>query len=172
MKTFYLLLFILLLNKGLVNAQQPPAFNLTKDGVKPVVLNFDASYTSNLIYTRIKEWIVITYKFPKSVTRIDTENQLVKVGSVKEKAWKIRSNDIDYWNDLEYTLTIEIKEGKCRVTFDTKDGRWKVWYNKDGSLIKKFKDSEATFEASINELLGSLNKYIKNGPPKPVKDEW
>jgi hypothetical protein len=171
MKKPYLLFLIILSFNGLAISQKAPAFNLTKDGVKPVVLTFDASFSSNQIYTRIKEWITVTYKNPKSVTRMDTENSMVKIGSFITKAWKIRDNGIDYWNDLEYTLTIEIKEARCRVTFATPDTRWKVWYTKDGIVIKKFKDSEATFEASINELLTSLNEYIK-GPKKKVADEW
>jgi hypothetical protein len=171
MKKIYLISLIIISFGGSIFSQAAPAFILTKDGVKPVVLNFDASCTSNLIYSRIKEWVVATYKYPKSVTRIDTENKLVKIGSIKEKAWKIRSNNIDYWNDLEYTLTIDIKDAKCRVTFETNDVRWKVWFNKNGVLIKNFKDAKTSFEASINELLTSLNNQIK-GSKKKNTDDW
>ncbi len=170
MKKFIFTLTVLLFFRGIALPQTTPSFNLTKDGVKPVVLNFEASLKADQIYTKIKDWIVITYKYPKAVTRIDQENALLKVGSIKEKAWKVRANDFDHWYDLEYTLTIEIKDGRCRVTFDTADVRWKVWFNKDGSTIKKFKDSEVTFEKSINDLLSSLYNHIKG--PKVKKDDW
>jgi hypothetical protein len=49
--------------------------------------------------------------------------------------------------------------------------RYKVWYNKDGTTISKFKDSEATFEASINELLTTLYTHIKD-PKKKAVDDW
>ena len=66
---------------------------------------------------------------------------------------------------------MEIKDTKCRVTFATPEVRYKVWYNKDGTTISKFKDSEATFEASINELLTTLYTHIKD-PKKKAVDDW
>jgi hypothetical protein len=171
MNKLYLSFVLILSVNGSIFSQKAPVFNLTKDGVKPVVIALDATYSSNLIYTRVKEWVTLTYKYPKSVIRIDTENTLVKVGSIKEHAWKIKSSGIEYWNDLEYTMTIEIKEAKCRVTLATNDVRYKVWYNADGSLKKNFKESESTFEASINELLTSLYNQVK-GTKQKIKDDW
>lgn len=171
MKKLFIVLFILGVFCDFISAQTTPKFNLTKDGVSPVVLNFDAGVTAGQIYTKVKEWVATTYKNSQGSIRVDTENTLVKVGAFKQKAWKIRDNNYDYWYDLEYTLTIEIKDAKCRVTFATPEVRYKVWYNKDGSTIAKFKDSVATFEATINEVLTSLYKYIKE-PKKVVKDDW
>jgi hypothetical protein len=170
MKKLFTLLFILVSFNGLIFSQTAPKYNLTKDGVEPVVLNFDASFTANQLYTKVKEWVKLTNGSSKTL-RIDKENSLVKVGIFKEKAWKIRDHNQDYWYDMEYTLNIEIKDAKCRVTFATPDVRWKLWFNKDGSTIKKFKDSEASFETTINEPLTSLYQYIKE-PKKVVKDDW
>lgn len=171
MKKVFFLLLVAFSFTGFVFPQNQPKFNLTKDGIKPVVLTFDASFSANQIYTRVKEWVKATYKYPSSAIRVDTENTLVKVGGFKEKAWKIRDNNFDHWYDLEYTLTIDIKEAKCRLTFATPEVRYKVWYAKDGSVLKKFKDSEATFEASMNEFLASIYNAIKNPKQKPV-DNW
>lgn len=171
MKKLFILFLILGICNGLTFSQGTPKFNLTEEGVKPVVLTFDASFTANQIYTKVKEWVKLTLKDPKSATRIDKENQLIKIGVFKEKAYKIRDNNFDYWYDLEYTLTIEIKDAKCRVIFATPEVKYKVWYNKDGSTIKKFKDAEATFETTINEPLTALYKHIKE-PKKVVKDDW
>jgi hypothetical protein len=156
---------------GSVFSQAAPKFKLTKDGVKPVVLTFDASFSANQIYSKVKEWVALTYKNSKAAIRVDKENSLVKVGGFKSKAWKVRDNNFDYWYDLEYTILIEIKEAKCRVTFETPDNKYKVWYNKDGTIISKFKNSEATFEATVNEFLTSLNTHIKEKPKKAV-DNW
>jgi hypothetical protein len=156
---------------GLLYSQTPPKFTLTKDGVKPVVLNFDASFTANQIYTRIKEWVLAYYKDPKAPIRVDKENTLVKVGGYKEKGWKIRANNFDNWYVLEYTLTIEIKPAKCRVTFETPETRYKVWFNSNGTVIPKFKDSKASFEATMNEFLTTLNDQIKGAKKKPA-DDW
>ena len=175
MKKLFLLIIAIVSFNGLLFSVETPKFDLTKDGVEPVVLNFDATFTANMIYTKIKEWIALNYKNPKTATRIDNENSMIKIGGLKEKAWKIKDtnfgNDYDNWYDLEYSLIIDIKDAKCRVTFATPEVRYKVWYNKDGSVIPKFKDSEASFENSINEMLTSLYTYIIE-PPKVKKDDW
>lgn len=171
MKKLILLLLVLGSSNDFIFSQVAPKFNLTKDGVAPVVLNFDATLKADQIYTSVKDWYTNTFKNPQSAIRIDTENTLVKIGAFKKQAWKIRDNNFDYWYDLEYTLTIDIKDAKCRVTFATPEERYKVWFMKDGSTIKKFKDSEISFEATINEVLTSLYKYIKE-PKKVAKDDW
>jgi len=155
---------------GLIFSQTAPKFKVTKDGIKPVVITFDTSYHANLIYTRVKEWISANNKSPKAVTKIDTENSLVKFSCYKEKGWRINNKGVDFWNDLAYTLTVEIKPAKCRITLGTDEVRYKVWYAKDGSLIKNFKESEDTFEATINETLTSLYTYIKGSKKKT--DDW
>lgn len=171
MKTIFLILFGFISLNGTLNAQTAPRFKVSKEGIKPVVITLDTSYHPNLIYARVKEWIKLNNKSPNAVTKIDNENALVKFSCYKEKAWRVRNNGIDYWNELAYTLTVEIKEARCRITFDTNDNRYKVWFNKDGTLQKNFKESEATFEASINESLTSLYNYIK-GIKKKNTDDW
>jgi hypothetical protein len=165
------MLFVSLLFTGFTFSQTSPKFKMTKDGVKPVVITFDTSYTASLIYTRVKEWISLNNKSPKSVTKVDTENSLIKFSCYKEKAWHIKNAGVDLWNDLAYTLTVEMKTGKCRITFATDETRYKVWYNTDGTLKKNFKESESTFENTINETLTSLYNHIK-GEKKKAKDEW
>jgi len=150
---------------------QAPKVNLTKDGVKPVVLSFDASVSINQIYTKAKSWNASLVKYPKSTIRIDKENIQVKHGGYIEKAWKIRDNNFDHWYPMEYTLNIEIKDGKCRVTFATTEDGYKIWFAANGTTIKKFKDAKATFEATINALLTSLYNHIKS-TPKKTEDSW
>lgn len=171
MKKLYLLTLLLISSMGYGLSQTVPKFKPSKDGIKPVVLIFDTSYSANTIYTKVKEWISANNKNPKGVTKIDNENALIKFSCYKEKAWRVNNRGVDYWNDLQYTLTVEIKKGRCRVSYSSEDTRYKVWYNKDGSLIKNFKESESTFEATINETLTSLYKYIK-GESKKTNNDW
>ena len=171
MKTIYLTLLIPLFFIGSGLSQIIPKFKSSKDGIKPVVITLDTSYSANLIYVRVKEWISLNNKSPKAVTKIDNENSLVKFSCYKEKAWRIKNKGVDYWNDLQYTLTVEIKKGRCRVSYDSDDTRYKVWYNKDGSLIKNFKEAEATYETTVNETLTSLYNHIK-GTKKKSTDDW
>ncbi len=166
-----LLLLIIGAYCGIAAAQKAPKFNLTKDGVAPVVLTFDASFTANQIYTKAKGWNTSKNKYPQASIRVDKENTQLKLAGYIEKAWKIRANNFDHWYPLDYALNIEIKDGRCRVSFETAENRYKVWYDKKGAIIPKFKDSEATFEATINELLTSLYTFIKT-TPKKTEDNW
>ena len=170
-KELFLFLLMLTASSGFIHSQTTPKFTVTRDGVNAVVLNFDPGLQAEQVYTKVKEWYGVYYKNLQSSIRVDTKNTLLKIGAFKEKAWKIRDNNFDHWYDLEYTLTIEIKDGKCRVTFASPEDRYKVWFAKDGTTLPKFKDSKATFEASINEPITSLYKYIKE-PKKVNKDDW
>jgi hypothetical protein len=171
MKKIYLILSVILSFNGLIFSQKAPSFKLTKDGMKQIVVNFDTNFTANVIYTKIKEWIALNNKFPESVTRIDKENSLIKFSCFKKDAWKIRDNNFDYWNEMKYTFAVEIKDYKCRITFDTDEDRYKFWYNDNGTLKDRFKESETSFENTVNETLASLYKYMVT-PPKPKKDDW
>ena len=171
MKKLFFPIIILFSFIGFGTAQTIPKFNLTKDGIKPVILTFEG-YTSYQIYNKVKEWVKESFKEnPQGAIRADKQYSLIKVGSYKDKGWKIRTNDFDHWYVLEYTLTMEIKDGKCRVTFETPETKYKVWYNSNGTIIPKFKPSEESFEATMNEMLTSLYNTIK-GQKKQEKDDW
>lgn len=170
MKKIYLILFVVLSYSGFIDAQTVPEFKLTKDGIKPVVIKFDTSYSANLIYTRVKEWIALNNKYPKSVTRIDNENSLIKFSCYKKDAWISNINNVDYWNEMQYTFKVEIKKAKCRITFASDEERYKFWYNDDGTLKERFKESEATFESTVNETLTSLYNHIKGTEKTPAED--
>lgn len=154
-----------------VNSQTTPKFNLTRDGVSPVVITLDASFTAYKIYEKVKSWNASLIKYPETGLRVDNPNTQVKFAGYKDNAWKIRDNNFDHWYTLQYTLNVEIKDGRCRVTFETPETRYKVWYNADGSIIPKFKESEASFETTINALLNSLVTHIKS-VPKKAEDNW
>lgn len=171
MEKVILFLFVFQTFNGIVLSQKAPKFDLTKDGIAPVVMQFDTSFSENLIYTRIKEWIAINNKSPQSVTRIDNPNSLIKFSCYKPKAWRSDKNGIEYWNELQYTVTVEIKKAKCRVSFATDETRYQFWYNDNGSLKDKFKVSEGDFERTVNETLTSLFSHIKS-PAQQKTDEW
>jgi hypothetical protein len=171
MKKIFLTVVVIGIFCGSAFSQTTPKFNLTKDGIKPIVLTFDASISINQIYTKSKSWNASMAKYPISAIRINKENVQVKHGGYVEKAWKITDNKFEHWYPMEYTLNVEIKEGKCRVTFDTPETGYKVWFNADGTILKKFKDSKATFELTVNTLLTSLYNYIKS-TPKKAEDNW
>lgn len=174
MKTIILSLLIITVYVGYNNAQTvktTPVFNVTRDGVKPVVLTFDASYTADKIYNKVKNWNASLINYPESATRVDKKNEQLKFGGYIEQAYKINANNFDHWYQMEYTVNIEIKDGKCRVTYDSPDDKYKIWFNTDGTVIKKFNASKASLETSINKLLTSIYTYIKD-EPKKATDNW
>jgi hypothetical protein len=171
MKKIYFILFAVISFEGFVFSQAIPEFKLTKDGVKPVVANLDSAYNAYLIYTRVKEWIALNYKYPKSATRIDEENSVVKFSCYSKEAWKIRRDKVDHWYNMQYTLKVEMKDFKCRFTFETDEDRYQFWYNDDGTLMEEFKESEATFENTINEKLASVYNHIIGTEEEP-EDDW
>lgn len=171
MKKICFILFVFLFSGRFTFSQTVSKFNLTKEGINPIVIEFDTSFTANIIYTRVKEWIKLNNKSPESVTRVDNENSLIKFSCYKKEAWKIKKNNLDFWNEMQYTFTVEIKKSKCRITFATDEGRYKFWYNDDGTLMEKFKDSEATFESTVNETLTSLYNHIISTEKKQT-DDW
>ena len=170
MKT-YLLLLIFVSFAGPAFSQKVPQFKLTKNGMDPVVVSFDTSYHDSVIYTKVKGWIAANNKSPKSVTRIDNKNSLVKFSCYKKNAWKIRDNNFDYWFDLKYTIKVEIKDYRCRLTFATDDDQYKFWFNADGSVKDKFKESKSQFEKTVNQTLSSLYNYIV-APEKKDTSDW
>ncbi len=171
MKKIYLFLSIIVTFGGFGFTQTAPKFKLTKDGIKPIVFKLDTSYTDSVIYTKIKEWIALNNKSPKSVTRIDNEYSLIKFSCYSKDGWKGKINGVDYWNELQFTLNVEIKDAKCRVTFASDDTHYKFWYNSDGILMEKFKESHDTFENTVNKQITSLYSYILHGE-KPNQDNW
>ena len=171
MKKIFLTLFLSGIFCEFSFSQTVPKFVLTKYGIKPVVMTFDANYNAGKIYTKLKNWNASQIKYPQSAIRIDKEDTQLKFAGYIEEGWKVRANNFDHWYSVQYTLNVEIKDGKCRITIDTPEVNYKVWYAADGSLLKKFIDSKTTFETSINKLLASLYTHIKDAPKK-VEDNW
>lgn len=171
MKRIFLILFALLSFNGFIFSQKIPEFKLTKDGIKPLIIELDSGYNANLIYTRIKEWIALNNKYPGSVTRVDKENSQIKFSCYKKDAFKITDNNTDYWNEMQYTFLVDIKDYRFRIIFDTNENRYDFWFNDDGTVKPRFKGSKASFENTVNETLTSLYKHIK-GLDQTKTDEW
>ncbi|MBN2613236.1 MAG: DUF4468 domain-containing protein [Bacteroidales bacterium] len=170
MKTIYIL-FCLMVASNAAGLAQPPRFDLKKDGIQPVVIEFGENFPDSVIYLKVKEWIALNNKSPKSVTRVDNENELVKFSCFSKDGWKGKVNNYDYWYELAYTLTVEIKDYKCRVTFNSDESRYNFWYNDNGSIKENFKESEKTFESTVNNTLVSLYNHIA-GIVKKESDNW
>lgn len=56
-------------------SHQIEKLELKSTGIEPAIITLDSTYTSTIIYKRIKEWIQTYYKNPAEVLKADMENK-------------------------------------------------------------------------------------------------
>ena len=136
-------------------------FDMTKEGIKPIIVKLDTLKTSNIIYEKAKEWIQINYENPNVVLKGDVKNSNLRINGYKKNAWNSKVSKQTYSFDMDYTLNIEIKEGKYRLEYVInkfvllgKDCLFneKSFYEPNGTIIKGYIDAEEQIEKDINNL--------------------
>ena len=150
--------------------------NLDINGEYQTVVEIEDS-SSNL-YKKTKEWIVSSYINPDEVTVADEKNQYIKIrGSQPESSTDGLANP-----SFHYTLNIEFKEGRYRITYNiiklyTTGQYGSVWtydnyYNKNKGVIRKMN------EAKVERIKGVVDKLLNNHfdfvtkKEKSVDDDW
>lgn len=173
MKNLFLSVF--LLTSLFCFSQDIPKFELTKDGVAPIVVNID-SLNAETIYKKTLNWVQENYKNPKEVLKADIPNEKIRIDGFKKSAWYIKSLGYKVEYGMEYVFEIEFKENKIRMTYtpgeswgDTKKVgfTYKNFFKDDGELKNAWKDGKPSLEDSMNELSLSLYNYIKG-----KKSDW
>jgi hypothetical protein len=169
-------LSVLLLTAKLAFTQDLPKFELTKDGVQPIVVNID-SFSILTLYQKTLNWIQENYKNPKEVLKANIENETIRIEGYKKNAWFYKSLGMKQEYDMEYSFQIEFKEGRIRLTFIPGqfwgDGQ-KILYNyptffkNSGEIKVAYKDAKPSLEQSMNDLVFSLFTYIKGNK----KSDW
>jgi hypothetical protein len=159
-----------------VFGQEIPKFELTKDGVQPIIVSID-SFNAQTIYKKTINWVKENYKNPKEVLKADIENESVRIDGFKKNAWFYKSLGMKQEYDMEYSFSIDIKDNKIRLTFtigqfwgDNKKTAYDytTFFKKDGELRGAYKDAKPSLEESMNELVSSLYNYIKGNK----KNDW
>jgi len=171
-----ILINLLLIATITVDGQVTPNFDLTKNGVSPIILNID-SLDAKSIYLRAMNWIQETYKDPQKVLKANIQNEKVRVETYKSNAWYYMSLGRRYDYDMDYTFEIEFKDGKVRLTYTPgqfwvqgKRGlTYESFYKSSGELRQAYKEGEISLEASMNELKDSLYNYLTK---KKKSDNW
>jgi hypothetical protein len=174
MKT--LLLFIVLLLPALTYSQTIEKFDLTKDGVKPVVIQFDSLNASQL-YSKAINWVQETYKNPEVVLKTKIENEKLRVDGIATNVWFYKSMGMTIFYDVEYSFHIEIKDKKVRLSFtfgNTISGGksyfldyTKLW-KENGEVYKMYKETKPGMDKMMNDLAISFCTYIKG----KKQSEW
>ncbi len=173
MNKFFVLGLTLLV--GYSYGQEIPSFVLSRTGVAPIVFTYDSLKTPE-IYQRCLNWVQLSYKNPEKVVKSKIENELLRIDGFKESACSYKSiKQLIY--DMEYTLQIDIKDGKIRLSYEPGQ-LWTTPYNTKAmftysSFFKssgevKNAEGKASLENTMNELALSLDGYIKG----KKKDDW
>ena len=174
MKYFYLsILFFLPI---LLHGQEYPKFELTMNGVEPIVVQFD-SMSAPILYQKTLVWVQKTYKNPEKVLAANISNDEVRINAYSEAAFFYKPKGMrPIYYDLDYTFTVQFKDKKLRLEFTP----GQAWYNgtpypgnflfkKTGELMNMYKDSKVGYEETMNNLVNSLCDYLNtNGKA----DDW
>lgn len=169
-----IIIFICLLSTSLFG-QTNTLFDLTKDGVKPVVVELD-SMDVKVLYTKTLKWIQESYKNPSEVLKTNLVNEKVRIDGYKSNAWYYKSLGVRQEYDMEYSFEIEFKDKKLRLTFTPgqfwtqgqKSYTYSAFYKGSGELKPIYKDGELSLEQTMNELKDSLISYLN----KKKDNDW
>lgn len=170
---------MLALSSLVANAQDSiPKFQVTPDGIAPIVLQLDNMAVAE-IYRKTINYVQETYKNPKEVLKADMPNEMLRINGFKKNVWaqKLPMTPMFYY-DMEYTLEIEMKDNKVRLTLtpnqfwagDIKGNFTIKDFFLDTKAAKKFAEqAKPGLENSINEIVQGYYNYVK-GLVK--KDNW
>ncbi len=107
MKKIFLPALLLIANVSF--SQDLPKFELTKDGVQPIVVNID-SFAVQALYKKSLNWIQENYKNPKEVLKSDIENETIRIAGIKNNACWYKTVGIKMSYDMEYSFQIDLKD--------------------------------------------------------------
>ncbi len=173
-RTIYILFYFVLLSNITV-AQQIPSFELTKNGVSPIVITVD-SLTASELYKRTQHWVHDYYKDQKNALKTDVENQKILVDGTKKNAWIYASAGITIQYDVEYTLFLDFQDNKINLSFelgktwDHTEGKEansyfidyrKIW-KESGELHKIYKEAKPGIDQMMNEISYALVNYLED----------
>jgi len=167
MKYFYL--SILLFLPMLLHGQEYPKFELTMNGVEPIVVQFDGM-SAPILYQKTLVWVQKTYKNPEKVLAANIPNQEVRINGFSESAFLYKTMGMTNYYDLDYTYTVQFKDEKLRLEF-TPGQAWsngspyvsyEYFFKKTGELKNVYKDSKPSYEETMNNLVNSLCDYLND----------
>jgi len=172
-----ILTLLLLATSFAVNAQK---FDLTPNGYEPVVFELQDK-SAEQIYTGIIKYINKNYKNPSEVLKGDIKNEYIRLDGFMNRMWCYKAMGINNCVDQHYSVELDIKEGKLRMSFIPNDGyvagttnklmyTYKSFFKKDGSVRNMYTDAKESLDISVNNMLNSIVQEV-NGKAK-ADDNW
>ena len=169
-----LLVSFMLLSK-ITSAQQIPPFELTKDGIEPIVIIVDSLNASQL-YRKTLNWIQENYKNPREVLKVDLKNEKVRIEDIKKNVWFYSISDTTFYYDVEYFFNVNFEYNKISMSFDfgntwnrsaqyvTHSYRinYKKLWKQNGEVHPIYKETKPGIDQMMNELSLSLINYLRD----------
>ncbi|HUH25864.1 MAG TPA: hypothetical protein VLY87_04515 [Flavobacterium sp.] len=172
----HLLTLTLLLVTYFGNAQK---IDLTPAGFTPVVIELNDKSAED-IYIGIIKYINRNYKTPSEVLKGDIKNEYVRLDGFMNKMWCYKAIGLTACVDQLYSVELDIKEGKFRMTFTPNKGyasgtrdpllfTYKTFFKRDGSVKNIYSSARDSFEVSVNNIRKEIVDEI-NG--KSSNNDW
>lgn len=142
----------------------------------PNVIELEDSKIDN--YQKVVDWINLNYKSPDFVLKGKSEDNFLRFSGIEKNLSAYKSMGILMNYDLFYTIRIDFKENKYRVTIENaylQDGNYVLNNQKimDFAKGKKMENSMTIYSEKSIVVLNEINKSIYNyisGSDK--KDDW
>ena len=127
-------------------------------------LNYQKTYeqpgkSKEDIYSKALQWLARTYNDSKAVIEYQNEEEGKIIGRGISEVTFNPTLIAPITHQIQYTITIDIKENKIRITYDN-------FKNLDAASF--FNDSFNKLQPQLVELSEELNKYINS----EVDSEW
>lgn len=177
-----LVCFILLTK--ITSAQQIPPFELTKDGVEPIVVVVD-SLNARQLYMKTLNWIQENYKNPSEVLKVDIKNEKVRIEDIKNNVWFYRNPDTTFYYDVEYLFNVNFEDNKIRISFEFGNTwnrsaqyvthsyciNYKKLWKQNGEVHDIYKETKPGIDQMMNELSLSLINYLRDDKKNLVEEK-
>lgn len=176
-KTIFLLMLII---SGFVFGQDIPIFQFSNSGFNNNVVYDVPNQNKEEIYNKVVEWVNINYKNPENVIKGKIENEYIRIEGYNDNGICNKFlGSLTCWG-LYYTLEINIKDNKYKLSFfdihtfekekQSIDIYQKTLYDKNGSLKKSGETIYISLNKSINDISVGLNQYLKN--KTKINSDW
>tara|TARA_R110001583_G_scaffold70034_4_gene198557 strand:+ start:31 stop:555 length:525 start_codon:yes stop_codon:yes gene_type:complete len=168
---------ILILSLTFINGNvfgQAEKFGIKNGDIEPLVQSVNGM-KSDSIYSKSNEWINYNFKKADAVIGSSIDNKMIRFTGINPNFAK----SFGYIYDLEFTIRIEFKENRYRLTVENlRSGNngifanfnFSDYYKSNGEPRKAYKDFVIGIENTLNNLNQSIYNYMTGKTEK--KDDW
>lgn len=161
------ILLILFIISGF-NAYNQTLFEFNSNGdIDPNPNVIELEYSDIDIYQKVIDWINLNFKNPDFVLKGKSEDNFLRFSGIEKNLSNYKSMGVYMNYDLFYTIRIDFKESKYRITIENaylKEGNYVLNNEKIMDFAKGKKMKRAMTEYSKKSIiyLNQINKSIYN----------